>query len=128
MKQNKKKETRSLRVELTREEVETASNDLANHLDELERLEDEKKSVMDGFKAKISAIEANIRVKKNMVRDKYDYRQVDVEICFDYLTKSVFTTRVDTLETIETRDMTDSERQTFMNFDENADVEISKVG
>ena len=103
--------TKSLKVQLTNEEILLAAESLAKTLDELGALEDDKKSLAESFKAKITEAEARTTQYKAKVRDKYEWRPVDCEEVMDSETGTVVATRLDTKEIIEERSMTYDERQ-----------------
>ena len=106
-----------LKCSLTKEEVAIAANDLAKLLDDNEALEDQLKSIKTDFKAKIEKSLADINIKKRLVRDKHEYRNVNCVIVHNYTTLRITTTRKDTGVVTEDRDMTMSERQMTMDFD-----------
>lgn len=103
--------TKNLKVALTKDEVLSAAESLARTLDELNSLEDDKKSLTDSFKAKITEAEARATQFKAKVRDKYEWRPVDCEETRDPTEGTVVVVRLDTNETIEDRKMTYDERQ-----------------
>lgn len=113
-----KKDRRYLTCHLTHEEVSRASDELARHLDEKEAIESELTAIKSQFKAKIEQADANIGVKKRLVRDKKEMRPVDVEVVSDYTDCTVKVTRTDTGEIIEDRKMTGDEKQLRIEFDE----------
>jgi len=114
------KETRTLKVLLTDQEVLDFADQLARAVDETNRLEEEKKSLSDSFKAKITESEAKIQKLTNYVRNRYDYRPVDCEQTMDNNEGTASTVRLDTGETIEERQLTYEERQGKLFTDEEA--------
>ncbi|HIJ71686.1 MAG TPA: hypothetical protein HPP87_10035 [Planctomycetes bacterium] len=114
-------ETRSLKCELTEEELKEASESLARNLDALELLEDEKKKVTSDFKARIEAKEAEVRVQKNRVRDKYEYRPTRCTMTMNYSEGTVVVTRDDTEAIVNERPMSFEEKQMDLGFDDDGE-------
>ena len=104
--------TRSLRVELTQEELLKTSYELAEAIEEQEAAEAERKSAVKHFQAVEEAAASKSRALRTLLRNGYDYRPVVVTVLKDYDKKLVVTTRDDTMEVIETREMTQVELQT----------------
>lgn len=103
--------TETLKVKLTDEEVLRYGDELARAIDEHASLENEFQGFKDSFKGKMTTVDAKINTLKNLVRDKCDYRKVDVEEVFDNIAGMVRKFRLDTNELIEERKMTAEERQ-----------------
>lgn len=114
--------TETLKVKLADDEVLKFSEDLARSLDEYASLEDELETLKANYKSKMTAVEARVTSLKNLVRDKCDFRKVDVEEVFDNKAGTVVKTRLDTHEIIGSRTMTADERQSKL-FDVGADEE-----
>lgn len=110
-------ETRLLKCELTEEEVSDAAQTLARNLDELEALDGEFKTVKADFKSQIEAKEAAAKVQRNLVRNKYDYRQTPCTMVLNYTTQKVVVTRDDTTDVVSERKMLAEEKQMNMEFD-----------
>ena len=110
-------ETRLLKCELTEEEVRVADQELARNLDELESLDDKLKELKADFKAQIEAKEAAAKVQRNLVRNKWDYRNTACTMVLDYTNGTVTVTREDTGEIIKDRKMLTEEKQMDMGFD-----------
>ena len=110
--------TQRLKCILTDEEVKKAAKELSACTDELKMLEEEKKSMSDNFKSKITACEAQQSLSSAFVRDEYEYRRVDCNKILDYKTKNVQVVRTDTGEVIEDRDMLADEMQKEMDFND----------
>lgn len=111
------KETRHLKCELTQEEILAAGDALATAIDNAHKLQDEKKAVVDSFKAKEAAIEAEITTQQLLVRNKHDYRMVDCDNVLDYETLEYYVIRLDTGKEVTRRKMTEEEKQTTLPFD-----------
>ena len=105
------KSTESLKVELTDEELRTASEEMARAVDDIRELEGQRKATVESFKARIAKAQADCQVNANLVRNKYEFRRVDVERTFDYEHGTVTAVRLDTYEVFESRKMTGQERQ-----------------
>ncbi len=112
-----KEQTEYLKCALTAKEVAVAANDLAKLLDDIHALEDQLVSIKADFKAKLEKCEADIRVSQRLVRDKYEYRNVECDVEYNYLTLMVKITRKDTAEIVEERKMSLAEKQMTMDFD-----------
>jgi len=110
-------ETRLLKCELTEEEVRVAAQELARNLDELESLDDKLKELKADFKAQIEAKEAAAKVQRNLVRNKWDYRNTACTMVLDYTNGTVTVTREETGEIIKDRKMLTEEKQMDMGFD-----------
>ena len=111
-------ETRLLKCVLTDEEIAMAGQELARHLDELEVLDDKLKEVKADFKAQIEAKEAAAKVQRNLVRNKYDYRQVACIMVLNYTVGTVVVKRDDTNDIVVDRKMLAEEREMSMGFDD----------
>ena len=110
-------ETRLLKCELTEEEVRVADQELARNLDELESLDDKLKELKADFKAQIEAKEAAAKVQRNLVRNKWDYRNTACTMVLDYTNGTVTVTREETGEIIKDCKMLTEEKQMDMGFD-----------
>ena len=114
-------ETRLLKCDLTEVEVSDAAQALARNLDELELLDDEFKTVKADFKSQIEAKEAQAKVQRNLVRNKYEYRQTPCTMVLNYTAQSVVVTRNDTNVIVSERKMSGDEKQLDMGFDKEAE-------
>ncbi|MBE3145027.1 MAG: hypothetical protein IMZ61_14080 [Planctomycetes bacterium] len=110
-------ETRYLKCMLTEDEISVAAQELARHLDEMEVLDDELKKVKADFKAQIERKEAELKVQKNLVRNKYIYRNVPCSLVLNYTGQTAICTRDDTQAIVEDRKMTMVEKQMDLGFD-----------
>lgn len=109
---------RSLKVELTPAEVREAADLMANTVQVKAELLNDKKSINDEFKAKISAADATIVEASNKVRNKYEYRDVNCESVLYFKKNQFVVARLDTGDIIEDRAMTPTERESQTLFDE----------
>jgi len=108
--------TETLKCILTSEEVLKAAKELAARTDELRRLEEEKKTVSDSFKSKITACETQRNMSSALVRDEYDWLRVDCNKVMNYAKNNVQVIRTDTGEVIENREMLADEKQREIEF------------
>ena len=112
-----KKETQTLKCELTEEELRTAGQELARNLDEIEALNDSLKEVKADYKAQIESKEASAKVQRNKVRNKYDYRGVTCTRTENFKDGTVVVVRDDTDSIVTSRKMSPEERQQKMEFE-----------
>lgn len=104
------KVTRSLMVSLTEAEIRSCATELARVTASQAELEDEKKAVTSGFKQKIDRCVADCRALAQKVTTKRELRDIDCEWSPTPAGKMELT-RMDTGEVIDTRKMTEEERQ-----------------
>lgn len=116
-------ETRSLKCDLTEEELLQAGEDLAKAIDEARTLEEQRKSVNEDFKAKIAAEEAEITIKQRLVRNKNEFRNVQCELTLNYTTQKAVSIRTDTKEVVQERYMSYEEKQMKIDFDKDKPAE-----
>lgn len=100
-----------LKCYLTPAEREAAAAALVDAMENMRRKEEEFAAIKAQFKGEISQTESVIQAKKNLVRDGYEFRDVPIEKRIDYEKGTVTVTRLDTLETITSRELTESEKQ-----------------
>jgi len=112
------KDTRHLKIALTREEIEERAERAAYTWAEMQKQEAEAKAVASTFKARISELEGKLNALQQQVRDRCAYGDVDCDIVFDFKKKEVYTIRLDTKEEIERRDMRRDEMQEKFEFKE----------
>jgi hypothetical protein len=79
---------------------------------------DDRKQVADEWKARISAKEAEIASLSNKVSSGYEYRDIPCTITLNEPVGKKTARRTDTGETVWVRDLTDSERQRTLDFDQ----------
>lgn len=116
------KEKRSLRCQLTQEELLAAGEKLAELLDNLRRAESERESVVKQYKAKEAELAAQIESQQLLVRNKSEIRMVDCENVLDYTAVKCIVTRMDTGEIILDRKLTEDEKQSTLPFDEDGEA------
>jgi len=114
----KKITTRNLPVALTDDEIRKAGDALAMACEDITSEEARAKEIKDDLKNRMSSLEAERNRLAVLVRRKEEYRQVEVDIWFDYQRGMVEEIRTDTGEQIKIRPMTDDERQQGLPMDE----------
>ena len=113
----KMKGKRRLKTRLTDEELLSAGQQVALLQKEREDLDLELVSCKKQPQSKIAEKDAAIRCQMNLLRDKHDYREIDVEEVWDNTVETCIVTRLDTDEVVESRKLTAEERQGSL-FDE----------
>lgn len=103
--------TDTLKIELTEKEIRQAADDLAQALDEMEKNEADRKSIAESFKSKITAGEAKVIELKNLVRNKYDFRDIKCEEVRNFSKGTLTVKRLDTKKIVVSRKLTGSEKQ-----------------
>lgn len=103
--------TDTLKVELTDKEIRQAADDLAQVLDEMEVVEADSASIAKSFKAKITAGAAKVIQLKNLVRNKYDFRDIKCEKVKNFSKGTLTIKRLDTKRIIMRRKLTGAEKQ-----------------
>lgn len=107
----------NLKCMLTEAEVKQAAEEMARHLQEKSLLEDDLKSVKASFKTKIDAADASIIANSHLVRDKYEYRNVDCLKHQNFSNGQITITRLDTNMFYVNRKMDVREKQEESLFD-----------
>jgi hypothetical protein len=115
-------ETQRLKVALTQEEILEHAQKLTDQLMELAEIVDEAKSVAQTYKAKLTALESQVVVARNLVHNKYEIRAVECTNVLNYTTGRATTVRTDTGEIVMQRAMTYDERQSSLPFDDEKDA------
>ena len=103
--------TQSLPVRLTEQELIAKGAELSAMIKALSYEEAEKKSVADAFKARITDLDTQIQRLAQIVRDKKEFRPVEVIEQPDYDAMMMRTVRLDTGEVVSSRPLEGSERQ-----------------
>lgn len=120
-----RKETRNLQYKFSPDELRQLGRDLAEAQIQMRQLEDDKKRVADEWKARISGKDAEIALLSNMVRSGYEYRDIPCEAVLNEPVNKKTVRRLDTGEVVGVYDLTDSEKQRTLQFEneENAEGE-----
>lgn len=111
-----KTDTRRLKTDLTPDEITEATEELVRQLDDHNALENELAELKAEYKAKLASCEAAIQLKTQLVRNKYEHREISVNILLNYTKGTYQMFRTDTSECIEDRKMTSGERQQEIHF------------
>ncbi len=112
------KEKRSLRCQLTQPELLAAGEKLADLLDNLHCTVSERENVTKQYKAKEAELEAQIETQQLLVRNKSEIRTIDCVNVLDYTAVKCIVTRLDTGEVIVDRKLTEDEKQSTLEFDD----------
>ena len=107
-------ETKRLPVVLTEDELAVRSQELAKAVGDLEETDEARKASASFHGAEVKAARAVVARLSKVVRERREYRDVEVKDVFDYAEKRVDTVRLDTGERVWTRAMTEDERQVPM--------------
>jgi len=100
-----------LQVRLTDEELMEQAQKMAEAMEAAERAEGDRKATATHYKAIEEEAQGSARAARTLLRNGYDYRDVDVTITKNWETKTVTITRDDTGEIVSHREMRDSELQ-----------------
>ena len=110
-------EKRSLKCQLTMDELLVAGDELAQKIDDLKKVKADKDAISKDFKAQESALEADIQWQQLLVRNKWEYRIVECENALDYESLECRVIRVDTGEIVIQRAMNQEEKEMTLPFD-----------
>lgn len=104
--------TQSLPVKLTREERELRASQLTETIAKHDQTDGERKAAATSYKAKIDGLNEEIRKLAGAVRSGLEHRDVEVEErpTSDFMINIY---RTDTTELVDTRSMTDAERDRY---------------
>lgn len=112
-----KKENLNLQYKFSPDELRQLGRYLAESQIQLRQLDDDRKCVVDEWKARISAKEAEIVSLSNKVSSGYEYRDISCEITLNEPINKKTARRLDTGEVVWVRDLTDSEKQRTLQFE-----------
>jgi hypothetical protein len=104
-------DVRELKCRLTEEQLNERRDRLAEQVAELAGLEAKRKDVASDFKLRIEEIEESMSNVAREIRDRSEYREVEVTTHRDYEAKVEQVVRVDTGEIIATRVLEPREMQ-----------------
>lgn len=104
----------TLPCELTEYEVAERAKTLAELHAKQDKLEVEKKAVVDDFKGKLDHVERDMKILARQVRDRSEHRDVEVDERLDDIRFVIETFRLDTGEIIRSRPMTQDEKTEAM--------------
>lgn len=108
---------KTLSCDLTGEEVNTYSQELASVTTEQAEIEAEKKDILSSFTARLNKCAADRIVLARKITTKKEDRQVECDLDFDYAKGMVYTVRTDTGVTIAQRKLSEDERQQWLDLD-----------
>lgn len=100
-----------LPVVLSERELAARAAELAREVRKGKEVEDEKKTTMADFKARTEAIDMKVRELSEIVDTKQEDRSVECIVDPDYAAGTMVTVRRDTGEVVQSRPMTQDERQ-----------------
>jgi hypothetical protein len=103
------RDTRSLPCTLSERELAERRDKLAGLVGEIVKVEAEKKIATSTFAERLKELGGAAREAAKQIRDRSEYRQVEVSERHDPVRFCVDTYREDTGELVETRPMTDGE-------------------
>lgn len=104
-------EQRLCRYVFTEEEKRQIAGDLANGVADIQRLEDQKKSVMSQLKSEIDAKQGQVNLFAEHLRSGFEMRSIDCEVLHAFSDDVVRWVRCDTGEVAFERKMRPEERQ-----------------
>ena len=104
-----------LKCTLTEAELLKAAREMADAQNRAAELEAEIKNYQTQAKSRLASEESLVAAKASVIRCGYEFRQVECDVIWCYETGLVTNVRTDTGETIETRAMSESERQLKIN-------------
>lgn len=102
---------RLLKCQLTPAELLACGQELADAHSEHERVTEEAEGMKAEFKGKLQIEEGKIGRLSALIRAGYEHRQIKCETVKDFDFGQVIVTRLDTKETVESRPLSDEERQ-----------------
>ena len=106
-----KKTTRYLRYDFTEAEKKVIADDMAQAYAEVEAGEKKLKSAQSQIKSEIAQAEERVKSNAEKLRSGFEFRDVECTVVFNYKDKKVLVWRDDRHEKIDSRDMTEAERQ-----------------
>lgn len=107
----KRVENRRLLCTLTPTELQNAGAKLAVLCEDIANEDKAQADIKAQLKAKLASLEAQRDVQAMIVRRKADYKEIPIDIFFNYTAAVVEEIRTDTGEVLLSRAMSDSERQ-----------------
>ena len=110
-----------LSVTLTDEEIRARGKQIAREIEEMHSAESERKELNAELGKKIQAHSRVIDQLSRVIDTGIEYRDVDVDIVYDFAQQEIRKVRIDTGEIFVFRRMTDEESQMQMEFEEQAD-------
>ena len=116
-----------LKVPLTDAELLELGQESAKGLSDINSFELQLQEVSKRLKYEIAQKEVVVAKCSELIRNKYDYRDVDCEWDFDYKKRMKNLTRLDTGEVIRNAKLTADELQEELAFDKEQTVALAAV-
>ena len=116
------KETHVLPCPITEVERAEYANKLAECIQDLRALEDERKQVMKSFASRKQDLETDTATLSRTVRSGEVMKSVECELVLNYTRLTATLKRTDTGEVVNERPMTQQERQMDMGFDDESET------
>lgn len=117
-----KRITRNLPCKLTDAELLSKADELSVVVQEINAEEDRQTDLKAQMKARLTELDARKTRLAITIGRKEEYRDTDVSVMADIQAGTVSVTRVDTGEIIETRPMTEDEKQRALPLEASASV------
>lgn len=108
--EKRKKLDKSLRIQLTKDDIIKRAGELADCAIEMEEIECQLKAFKNDVKLRIDALKSKSAILGEQVRSGYEFRGVPCEEVYNYAAATVITFRLDTGEEVEARAMTHAEK------------------
>lgn len=122
-----KRVTRILPVKLSKSEVVERGQLAAQVLHKIDEAEAEKKRVAADVKERTEALESELRRLSYIVEREEEDRTVECSWHFDFMKNEKNLIREDTGEVVETKPMTDEERQIALEMGDQKEPETAEV-
>lgn len=120
--------SKSLLCKLTDEQRKDFGIKLATTLEEVQRVEEEKKRNADHYKDRIGGLQATADELRRKVSTGQEWRDVECTVEFDDPTPGIKSVvRIDNGEVVETKAMTDADKQFVLALDEPDDGSIDNI-
>jgi len=108
---------RHLPVNLTPEEIHIFASEIAQRVYEKASLELKKKSIISQMKSELDGLDSRMNVLSSLIKDGYEYREVTCEFRMNWDNGIKQIIRSDTGQTVETKEISEKERQQHFNLD-----------
>jgi hypothetical protein len=120
------KEKRSVKFDLTHDELFKAGQDLARLNSDILNKENDKKTAVAQFDSELKRMKGEIEAIARTVQNGYEYRTIDCILYYDDKNDKVFVVNPNTGEVYATRDAMESDRQ-YDIFDEIMRKKVEKL-
>lgn len=110
------KTTEYLKYVFTEDEKREIASSLAENVNNLQRVEEEKKAVMSDFKSQIDGLSAKTNNLATKLSNGYEFRHIECTVTPNLENKEWVTVRNDTGEVVNTRKMTSEDLQNDLPF------------